>query len=72
MKGDIAKIDNHYDSCTEAWTKGEAEGFFTEGFFSQISCACTLLDQNFLIEEQEHKTLNGPCVTMLNKVLRNG
>ncbi|CAK9096906.1 Uncharacterized protein SCF082_LOCUS45475 [Durusdinium trenchii] len=31
LKGDIAKIDNHYDSCTEAWTKGEAEGFFTEG-----------------------------------------
>ena len=32
LKSQVAKIDGSYDKCNEAWTKGEAEGFFTETF----------------------------------------
>ena len=30
LKTQIQKVDEAYDQCTSAWTKGEAEGFFTE------------------------------------------
>ena len=44
LKTQIQKVDDAYDSCMNAWSKGEAEGFFTEGLLS-------------LLCDETHKTL---------------
>ena len=44
LKTQIQKVDDAYGSCMNAWSKGEAEGFFTEGLLS-------------LLCDEMHKTL---------------
>jgi len=34
LKKEIANLDSQFDSCQDVWAKGEAEGFFTESFYS--------------------------------------
>lgn len=31
LQAEIMNVDQQYDQCTEAWAKGETDGFFTEG-----------------------------------------
>ena len=45
LKTQIQKIDDAYDQCMTAWSKGEAEGFFTQGLLNHnLKDWCNTLD----------------------------